>query len=199
VQSGYFLEEPELIWVCTCNTVVCRDSSIGIATRYGLVGPGIESSWGARIYVPVQTGLGAHPSSYTMDTGSFTGVKRPGRDVDHPPTYSAEVKERVHLYIRSLSGPSWPVVGRTWNAVQPTSPQSQLQFTVLCVWDLPFPSLNPICTTQLGLCTPVFLLHSRLFLNGSCSRTFHFLHTLTIFILYASNYKSPEEKNYSYN
>jgi hypothetical protein len=26
----------------------------------------------------------AHPASYTMGTGSFPGVKRPGRDVDHP-------------------------------------------------------------------------------------------------------------------
>jgi len=33
-----------------------------------------------------------------MSTGSFIGVKRPGRGVDHPPTSSAEVKERVELY-----------------------------------------------------------------------------------------------------
>jgi hypothetical protein len=32
-----------------------RDSSIGIATRYGLDGPGIESRWGARFSAPVQT------------------------------------------------------------------------------------------------------------------------------------------------
>jgi hypothetical protein len=43
-----------------------------------------------------------------MGTGSFPGVKRPGRGVDHPP--SAEVKERVELYIYSPSGPSWPVL-----------------------------------------------------------------------------------------
>jgi hypothetical protein len=29
----------------------------------------------------------------------FPGVKRPGRDVDHPPSSSAEVKERVDLYL----------------------------------------------------------------------------------------------------
>jgi hypothetical protein len=44
---------------------------------------------------------------------SFPGVKRPGRDVDLPPSYSAEVKERVELYLYSPSGPSWPVLGRT--------------------------------------------------------------------------------------
>ena len=39
---------------------------------------------GARFSTPVQTGPGAHPASYTMGTGSLLGVKRPGRDVDHP-------------------------------------------------------------------------------------------------------------------
>jgi hypothetical protein len=34
-----------------------------------------------------------------MGTASFPEVKRPGRDVDHPPPYSAEVKERVELYL----------------------------------------------------------------------------------------------------
>jgi len=30
----------------TTTTIVGRDSSVGIATRYGLDGPGIESVWG---------------------------------------------------------------------------------------------------------------------------------------------------------
>jgi hypothetical protein len=59
-------------------------SSVGIATRYGLDGPGIESG-GGRFSTPVPTGPGAHPASYTMGTGSFQWVKRPGRGVDHPP------------------------------------------------------------------------------------------------------------------
>jgi hypothetical protein len=42
----------------------------------------------------VQTGSGAHPASYPMGTGgSFLGGKaRPGRDADHSPPSSAEVK-----------------------------------------------------------------------------------------------------------
>ena len=52
-----------------------RDSSVGIATDYGLDGPGMESRWVARFSAPVQTGPGAHPASYTMGTGSFPGVK----------------------------------------------------------------------------------------------------------------------------
>jgi hypothetical protein len=41
----------------------------------------------------VQAGSGTNPFSYTIGTrGSFPGVKRPGRETDHLPPYSAEVK-----------------------------------------------------------------------------------------------------------
>jgi len=66
---------------------------------------------GARFSEPVQSGPGAHPASYTMGTGSFPGVRRPGRGVDHLPPSSAEVKERIELYLYAPSGPSWPVIG----------------------------------------------------------------------------------------
>ena len=66
---------------------------------------------GARFSAPVQTGRGAHPASCKMATGSFPGVKRPGRGVDHPPPTSAEVKERAEIYLYSPSGPSWLVLG----------------------------------------------------------------------------------------
>ena len=46
------------------------------------------------------------PTSYTMGTGSFQGVKRPGRGVEHSLQYSSEVKESVELYLNSISGPS---------------------------------------------------------------------------------------------
>jgi hypothetical protein len=38
---------------------------------------------------------------------------RPGHGVEYPPQSRTEVKERVELYLYSLSGPSWPVLGRT--------------------------------------------------------------------------------------
>ena len=50
-------------------------SSVGIATGYGLDGPGIESRWGTRFSTPVQTGPGAHPASCTVGTGSFLGKR----------------------------------------------------------------------------------------------------------------------------
>jgi hypothetical protein len=54
---------------------------------------------------------GSVQDTTTMGTGSSPGVKRPGRGVDHPPPSSAEVKERLELYLYSPSGPSWPVLG----------------------------------------------------------------------------------------
>ena len=71
---------------------VSWDSSVGIAIRYGLEGPGIDSWWGD-IFAPVQTCPGAHPSSYTGGTGSFPGVKRPGRGVVHPPHLELRLKK----------------------------------------------------------------------------------------------------------
>ena len=75
--------------------ITSRDSSVGVATRYGLDGPAIESRWGARLSAPIQTGPGAHPASYIMGTGSFPGVKRPGRGVDHPPHPAPMLKSRA--------------------------------------------------------------------------------------------------------
>ena len=64
--------------------MVGRDSSFGIATRYGLDGTGIESSWGARFSPPVQPGPGTHPFSCTIGTGYFPGTERPRRGIDRP-------------------------------------------------------------------------------------------------------------------
>ena len=109
-QLSYFF--PRCFSICSRQTLspVCitgRDSSVGIATRYGLDGSEIESRFGARFSAPFQTGPGAHPASCTMGTGSFPGLKLPGRDVDHPP----HLEGRVEICICSPSGPWWPVIG----------------------------------------------------------------------------------------
>ena len=51
-----------------------------------------------------------------MGTGSFSGVKRPGRGADDPPHLSAEVMKGYGYtsYLYSPSGPQWPVIGSTF-------------------------------------------------------------------------------------
>jgi hypothetical protein len=75
---------------------MCLDSRVGITTRYGLDGTGIESRGGARFPTPIQTGPVAHPTSYAMDTVSFLGVKGPGCGVDHPPHLALRLKKEYH-------------------------------------------------------------------------------------------------------
>jgi hypothetical protein len=74
-------------------------SSGGIVSDYGLDDRAIEvqSPVGTKDFssiLCVQTGSGAHPASCAMGTGGpFPGGKaRPGRDADHSPLSSAEVK-----------------------------------------------------------------------------------------------------------
>jgi hypothetical protein len=63
------------------------------STRYGLGGQGIESRWeGAEIFrTRPDPNPGSHPASYTLGTGSFSEVKRPGRGADHPPAIQLRV------------------------------------------------------------------------------------------------------------
>jgi hypothetical protein len=76
-----------------------RDSSVGIATGYGMDDQGGGSSSPGNVntfslFHIVQTGSGVHPTSYPMCTeGSFPGLKRQGRETDHSPATSAEVKK----------------------------------------------------------------------------------------------------------
>jgi hypothetical protein len=75
------------------SCVVCAwHSPVGIATSYGLDGPGIEFRW-LRLSAPVQTGPGVHPAYCTMGTGSLPEVKRTGRGVDHPPHQAPRLKK----------------------------------------------------------------------------------------------------------
>jgi hypothetical protein len=76
-----------------------RGSSGSIVSDYRLDDRAIEvrSPTGAEDFsssLCVQTGFGTHPASYPVGTGSlFPGGKaRPGRDADHSPPSSAEVK-----------------------------------------------------------------------------------------------------------
>jgi len=46
------------LFIAVCVNDVGRDSSVGIATRYGLDSPGIESRWGRDFPHPSRTALG---------------------------------------------------------------------------------------------------------------------------------------------
>jgi len=90
--------------------IIIMDNLLLIATRYGLDGPGIEFRWGARFFAPVRTDRAAHPASYAKVTGSFPGVKRPERDVDHTPHLATKLKKEQSCFLLP-SRPSCPVLG----------------------------------------------------------------------------------------
>jgi hypothetical protein len=76
-------------------------------------GRGIESRWRRdfpHLFIPA---LGPTQLPVQWEPDHFPEFKRPGRGVDHPLPSSAEVKERVQLYLYSPSSPSCPVLGRT--------------------------------------------------------------------------------------
>ena len=54
-----------------------------------------------------------HAACYTrtIGNGPFSGVKPQGRGADQSPPSSVQVEGSVELYIFSLSGPSWRVLG----------------------------------------------------------------------------------------
>jgi hypothetical protein len=123
------------------GSITARVSAVGIATRYGLDGPGIESLWGRDFPDSSRPALGPHPASYRMvPGGKAAGARR------WPPTPSiAEVEGRVELYIYSTPGPSWPVLGWTLPSYV-TDGQTNMASTV---------KKKPgwFCSTDSGSCT----------------------------------------------
>jgi hypothetical protein len=75
-------------------TGVGQDSVVGIGTCYGWDVLGIKSRWRQDFSAPIQTSSGARKAFYTLGTGSFLGVNRPGRGIDHPPLiYPRDLKK----------------------------------------------------------------------------------------------------------
>jgi hypothetical protein len=83
------------------------DSSVGIALGYGLddCDSRVRFPAGAgnfSLHHRVQIGSGAHPASYPMVPQVLSlEVKLPGREADHSPPSSAEIKECVDLHVHS--------------------------------------------------------------------------------------------------
>ena len=101
------------------STPVFGDSSVVIATRYMLDGPGIETWWGDIFRTRPDT-----PSLLCNGYRVFPGGKAAGEWRWLPSPSSAEVKERVEVFFCSPSGPSWPVI--LWNL-----PLALLQFSAV--------------------------------------------------------------------
>ena len=75
-------------------------SSVGIATDYGLDGPG-SNPGGDEIFRPSRPALGPTQLSVQWVPGISRGYRRPGRGADPPPPSSVELLERVELYLYS--------------------------------------------------------------------------------------------------
>jgi hypothetical protein len=89
-----------ILCMVLCSSNVHITYGPGQSSRYSDSLPAGRS--GDRIPLEARfSGPGSHPASYTMCT-SCGG--------DHPPPFSAEVKERVIVHVYSPSGPSWPVL-----------------------------------------------------------------------------------------
>ena len=76
-------------------------SVVGIATAYGLDGPGIECRWGRdfpHLSRPALRPTQPPVHGYRLFPG---GEVLPGRDADPSPPSSAEVKNRIELYLYS--------------------------------------------------------------------------------------------------
>jgi hypothetical protein len=115
VSKGYFSNLPFLCGphhaeLTKSNRIAVVGNTVGIATGYGLDDRGsiTVGDWDFPLRHHVQTGSGAHPASYPVDTeGSFPGVKRPGCESDHSPPSGAKAKECVELYLHSPNRSSW--------------------------------------------------------------------------------------------
>ena len=106
-----------------CVTVG-RDNSVDIATGWTvrLSNPSGDEIIRIRPHRP----WGPPRLLYNAYWASFPRVKWPGRGVNHPPSTSAEVKERVDLL------PFWAFVGANWTLVQPS--KLTVSTVQICQW-----------------------------------------------------------------
>jgi hypothetical protein len=79
------------LYVCVFVARVGLDSAVGVATCYGLDGPGIESRWGRDF--PQQSRRVVGPTVYNERLGSYPGTKQAGRDVSHLPQLAPTLKK----------------------------------------------------------------------------------------------------------
>jgi len=99
------------MYTLTCSDISMSSScgpcsSVGIATGYGLDGPGMECRWGRDFPHLSRPALGPTQPPVQWVPGLSLGKERPGRDTNPSPPSSAVVK-------KGQSYTSTPPMGRT--------------------------------------------------------------------------------------
>ena len=131
------------------SRTVSRDTAVCVATRYELDCTGLESRWGRGFPHPSRQALGPNYLPVQWVPGLMPGGPS-----------SVEVKERAELYLYSLSGSSWPLLGWRHN-----------KMTKIISWAL-WPSLtNPFGLRTTGwrplVYSSVSRCHFRLRMQGT--------------------------------
>jgi hypothetical protein len=100
---GFFVKGTQHSWCCfqlkRLTLLGSRDSPVGIATRKVAGRSGDRITLGARFTTPFQTVPGAHMTSCSVRTESFTRVIRPGSDAGYPSPSSAEFANGLEVYL----------------------------------------------------------------------------------------------------
>ena len=126
-----WLSQDKFAWnyIFETFTKICgQDILVGIATRYGLDGPGSNPGRG-EIFRACPDQPWGPPSLLYNGYRVFPGGKvRPWRVIDRPPPSSAKVKERVELYLYLHLLPLWAFMVYSW--VHFTLPL--LKFVYIC-------------------------------------------------------------------
>jgi len=91
-------------WWRPHHQLLGRSSSVGIATRYGVVGPGVESRWSEIFQTFPYRHWGPHSLLLNGYWVSFLRVKRTESGIYHPSPSTVKIKDRVWLYLYSPSG-----------------------------------------------------------------------------------------------
>jgi hypothetical protein len=131
--------------------------SVGIATRSGIDGPGIESQWEARFSTPLQITLGRTRRPIQCAPSLFFSSKAAGAWPLPSTHIQCRGEKRVELYLYSNFGPSWPIL--RW-------------ILLFYIFTLPSDLRIPICPFALG------------FVNKTdCTRRYLLLNTLTLVVI----------------
>jgi hypothetical protein len=145
---------------------VGRDSSVGIATSYGLDGPGIETRWGRDFLHLSRPALGPTQLRVQWVPGLSRGKERPERDADPSPLSSAIDHESRAIPLLPL----WAV-----RPVQSLSACTRVHFYLFYLLYVPGMFIRDlmrlydklVCDTTIWSSTSVSCSHATLAVHGT--------------------------------